>query len=209
VAGCRRREPPRLFAKQVDFLDGHPAVTPLGTWSEIRGEDRPASAVTDLRSAYGELQARLLHDDFFVQSSVMPRRSVVVDIAPYTTDSARQPPEDFTRWSRTAARHPIADLAEVFVIDRERPGVTWSRCCRAWFASPPMSARPDRSGMRVALRAATTSLCGRFPAERDAVEEGIGEMSRRVCSTHRGRFPGGVALRPVGAPPCRRRSRAS
>jgi hypothetical protein len=156
------------------------------------------------------LQARLLHDDFFVHSSVMLRRSVVVDIAPYTTDSARQPPEDFTRWSRTAARHWIANLAEVFLIDRERLGsVTWSRCCRAWFASPPMSARPDRSGIRVALRAATRSLCERFPAERDAVEEGIGEMSRRVCSTHRGCLPGGVALRPVGAPLCWRRSRAS
>jgi hypothetical protein len=62
-----------------------------------------------------------LFDNPFVHSSVMLRKSVLDRVGLYTTDPARQPPEDYELWSRMARQARVANLGERLTVYREVP----------------------------------------------------------------------------------------
>jgi glycosyltransferase involved in cell wall biosynthesis len=113
---------PTRFEKQVTFLEAHPDYALLGTDSIIWEEDRPTDRGHHHATDDPSLQFALLFDNYFVHSSVMLRRDVIIALGGYSTDPTRQPPEDYELWSRVARHHKVANLQEQLLIYREVPG---------------------------------------------------------------------------------------
>jgi hypothetical protein len=84
------------------------------------GDEKTARA-HDHPSDNAALQFELLFDNPFVHSSMLLRKSALDAVGPYTTDPARQPPEDYELWSRIARRYKVANLPERLTIYREVP----------------------------------------------------------------------------------------
>lgn len=112
---------PTRIAKQVAFLDAHPDYGLVGTRAEIWIGDNPTGRFHDHPSEDEELRFGLLFNNLFVHSSVMIRKAALDQVGPYTTDRARQPPEDYELWSRIARRFRVANLPERLTIYREVP----------------------------------------------------------------------------------------
>jgi hypothetical protein len=113
---------PERLARQVAYLDAHPACGLLGTWSVIQEDRTPTARQHRHPCSNGELQFRVLFDSFFVHSSVMIRRAALNRAGLYPTDPERNPPEDFDLWLRIARDHALANLAEPLLVYREVPG---------------------------------------------------------------------------------------
>jgi hypothetical protein len=112
---------PTRLEKQVAFLEANPDCALVGTRAEIWVGDRKTSRVHDHPTDNAALQFELLFDNPFVHSSMLLRKSALDVVGHYTTDPARQPPEDYELWSRIARRYKVANLAERLTIYREVP----------------------------------------------------------------------------------------
>lgn len=112
---------PQRIEKQVKFLGAHPHCGMVGGWAEIwvgnvkseRTHKHPAENLL--------LQYDLLFDNPFVHSSVMLRKSACETVGLYSTDKARQPPEDYELWSRVARSFEVANIPEILLVYREVP----------------------------------------------------------------------------------------
>jgi hypothetical protein len=107
--------------KQVAFLDAHPQHALVGTRAEIWVGDTPSGRFHDHAAENEILQFDLLFDNPFVHSSVMIRKSALDRVGRYTTDPARQPPEDYELWSRIAKLYRVANIPERLTVYREIP----------------------------------------------------------------------------------------
>jgi hypothetical protein len=112
---------PSRIAKQVAFLDAHPDHALVGTRAEIWVGDAPSRRFHDHPTEDDILRFDLLLNNPFVHSSVMMRRSALDHVGGYTTDPARQPPEDYELWSRIARHYRVANLGERLTVYREVP----------------------------------------------------------------------------------------
>jgi hypothetical protein len=112
---------PSRIAKQVEFLDAHPDHALVGTRAEIWVGDTPSGRFHDHPTEDQLLRFDLLFNNPFVHSSVMMRKSALDQVGAYTTDPARQPPEDYELWSRISRHHRVANLAERLTVYREVP----------------------------------------------------------------------------------------
>ncbi len=112
---------PTRLEKQVAFLEAHPDCAMVGTRAEIWVGGQKTSRVHDHPTDNAALQFELLFDSPFVHSSVLLRKSALDVVGHYTTDPARQPPEDYELWSRIARRYKVANLPERLTIYREVP----------------------------------------------------------------------------------------
>src|SRR5579872_4023526 len=112
---------PSRIAKQVAFLDANPEYALVGTCAEIWVGDRPSGRFHDHPTEDEILRFDLLFNNPFVHSSVMIRKSALDNIGGYSTDPARQPPEDYELWSRIARHYRVANLAERLTVYREVP----------------------------------------------------------------------------------------
>jgi glycosyltransferase involved in cell wall biosynthesis len=110
------------LARQVAYLDAHPACALVGTWAEIIEGETATGRIHAHSCENVALKLELLFDNPFVHSSVMIRRAVVIEEGGYCTDRDRQPPEDYELWSRIARNHELANLSEVLHTYREVPG---------------------------------------------------------------------------------------
>jgi len=110
---------PTRLQKQFEFLEANLDYAMVGTgadiWSEEKVSDRYHAHPTDFSS----LRFELLFNNPFVHSSLMFRSQVFQELGLYSTDPARQPPEDYELISRIARRYPIANLKERLMIYRE------------------------------------------------------------------------------------------
>lgn len=113
---------PDRFAKQVAFLEAQPACALLGTWAEIRQDRKLRKRFHRHPTDNATLQFELLFNNPFVHSSVMIRKSALEKVGGYTTDLARQPPEDYELWSRIARCCEVANLPKLLVVYREVHG---------------------------------------------------------------------------------------
>src|SRR5579871_6531806 len=109
------------IAKQVQFLDAHPDHALVGTRAEIWIGDTPSGRFHDHPTDDRLLRFDLLFNNPFVHSSVMIRKAALDRVGTYTTDPARQPPEDYELWSRISRHYRVANLAERLTIYREVP----------------------------------------------------------------------------------------
>jgi hypothetical protein len=112
---------PTRIERQVRFFDAHPDHALVGTRAEIWVGDTPSHRYHDHPTEDTALRFGLLFNNPFVHSSVMIRKSALDEIGVYTTDPARQPPEDYELWSRIARRFRVANLPERLTIYREVP----------------------------------------------------------------------------------------
>lgn len=112
---------PERFAKQVAFLEQHPDHGLLGTAAQIWVGDTPTERAHDHPTDHGALSFELLFNNPFVHSSIMMRKATVEGVGGYTTDPARQPPEDYELWSRMARAARVANLSERLLVYREVP----------------------------------------------------------------------------------------
>jgi glycosyltransferase involved in cell wall biosynthesis len=112
---------PTRIEQQVRFLDANPEHALIGTCAEIWIGDHPTGRFHDHPTDDASLRFELLFNNPFVHSSVMIRRSALDQVGSYTTDPARQPPEDYELWSRVARKFRVANLAERLTIYRELP----------------------------------------------------------------------------------------
>jgi glycosyltransferase involved in cell wall biosynthesis len=112
---------PTRMERQVRFFESHPGHALVGTRAEIWVGDRPAHRYHDHPTDDATLRFELLFNNPFVHSSVMIRKSALDETGFYTTDPARQPPEDYELWSRLARRFQVANLPERLTIYREVP----------------------------------------------------------------------------------------
>ena len=112
---------PERLAEQVRFMDAHPECILLGTGADIWVGDEPADRYHDHPAEHAMLAFHLLFNNPFVHSSVMLRKDAVQAIGGYTTDPARQPPEDYELWSRMARAGRVANLSQRLLVYREVP----------------------------------------------------------------------------------------
>ncbi len=113
---------PERLAREAAFLDDRPSCGMVGTWAEVwRGGRRTARVLTH-PADNARIQYELLLENQFVQSSVMVRRAVLDRIGPYSTDPARQLPEDYELWSRIARQYELANIPEHLQLYRETEG---------------------------------------------------------------------------------------
>jgi len=112
---------PSRIAKQVEFLNTHPHHGLVGTRAEIWVGDTPSGRFHDHPTEDQLLKFDLLFNNPFVHSSVMMRKSALERVGLYTTDPARQPPEDYELWSRISRHYCVANLAERLTVYREVP----------------------------------------------------------------------------------------
>ncbi len=112
---------PLRFERQVEFLLDNANCGMVGTWAEIRTDDKSSNRIHQHPSDNASLQFFLLFDNPFVHSSVMIRREVFDKVGFYSIDCLRQPPEDYEFWSRVARNFEVANLPEVHLIYREIP----------------------------------------------------------------------------------------
>jgi len=112
---------PTRLEKQVAFLEAHPDYALVGTRAEIWVGDERTRRAHDHPTDNAALHFDLLFDNPFVHSSMLLRKSALDAVGHYTTDPARQPPEDYELWSRIARRYMVANLPERLTIYREVP----------------------------------------------------------------------------------------
>jgi cellulose synthase/poly-beta-1,6-N-acetylglucosamine synthase-like glycosyltransferase len=112
---------PTRLEKQVAFLEADPDCALVGTRAEIWVGDQKTERAHDHPTDNAALQFELLFGNPFVHSSMLLRKSALDAVGPYTTDPARQPPEDYELWSRIARRYKVANLPERLTIYREVP----------------------------------------------------------------------------------------
>jgi hypothetical protein len=110
---------PERFEKQVAFFDSQPSCGMVGTWAEIWVGDQTAGRAHKHPSDNIDLQFDLLVNNPFVHSSMMIRKTVFEKVGWYSTDPARQPPEDYELWSRVARRYEIGNIPEILHVYRE------------------------------------------------------------------------------------------
>lgn len=113
---------PRRLALQTAFMDSHPDCALLGTRATIMVDDAPTNRFHDHPLDDKVLKLDLLFNNPFVHSSVMMRRDMVLEIGGYTTEPARQPPEDYELWSRLSRRWAVANLGQRLLHYREVSG---------------------------------------------------------------------------------------
>jgi hypothetical protein len=113
---------PDRISLQVAYMEDHPDCVLLGSWAQIMEVDRLVERFH--RHPVDELMLRyqLLFNNPFVHSSVLLRRSALLEVGGYTTDPERQPPEDYELWSRLSRIGSVANIGEVLQTYREIPG---------------------------------------------------------------------------------------
>jgi hypothetical protein len=102
-------------------MEANPDYALLGTWAEIWVGDEPSERAHEFPADDAALRFELLFHNPFVQSSVLIRKSALDAVGGYSTDPARQPPEDYELWSRLARRYKVANLPQRLTIYREVP----------------------------------------------------------------------------------------
>lgn len=110
---------PTRLQKQFEFLEANADFAMVGTSADIWSEEKISQRRHAHPSDYATLRFELLFNNPFVHSSLMFRSQVFQEVGLYSTDSTRQPPEDYEFISRIARRYPIANLKERLVIYRE------------------------------------------------------------------------------------------
>ena len=113
---------PERFGRQAAFLDAHPRCALVGTWADIWVGPTPTHRMHRHPSENSALQYELLLDNPFVHSSVMLRKEALEAVGGYSTDPARQPPEDFELWSRIARKFEVSNIPETLHVYREVAG---------------------------------------------------------------------------------------
>jgi glycosyltransferase involved in cell wall biosynthesis len=117
---------PEKLAKQVAYLDAHPAVALVYTRAEARYDDGRRCVVPRTQTPAETLEA-LLASDVIMHSSVMVRRTTLEAVGGF--DETMRAAEDYDLWLRIAARYRIACLSKTLTIYRASGSRSRERLC--------------------------------------------------------------------------------
>jgi len=104
---------PERITKQVDYLDRHPEVGLLGTWTEAIDEQGAFIGEWRTPVTNGLIQWSLLFGTCLAHPSIMMRRSTVEKAGAY--DERMSQSEDYELWCRMSSQTQVANLPEVLV----------------------------------------------------------------------------------------------
>ena len=111
---------PTRFAKQVRFLNEHPAIALVGTWMEcIDAEGRSLSRV-DTPIEPNLIKDEMLKMNCIAHPSVMFRKDVVLAVGGYRTTLGRYA-QDYDLWLRLLEQYQISNLPEHLLLYRMHP----------------------------------------------------------------------------------------
>src|SRR5262249_37078615 len=102
---------PERLAKQIAFLDTHPAVAALGTWAEQIDEHGTVVRVKKKPLTNTEMRFESLLWCPIINTTVMVRTEIICTVGGYNSDFRGA--EDYELWSRLlAANYELANLQE-------------------------------------------------------------------------------------------------
>lgn len=113
---------PNRLSLQVAFLDENSEYALVGSAAEIWVNGKKSPRVLKHPTSDAELRFGLLFRNYFVHSSVLIRRDILLELGGYCTDPERQPPEDYELWSRISRSYKLANLIEPLVSYHEVSG---------------------------------------------------------------------------------------
>jgi glycosyltransferase involved in cell wall biosynthesis len=116
---------PQRFQTQVDFLESHAEVAVVGSAATLINDDGVPYAEFPVPCEEIDIKWRLLFvGDAFHYSSVMVRRSALLEIGGYSEDPAFRYSEAYDPFSRVAMRNGVANLPDRLLLWRRHPGAT-------------------------------------------------------------------------------------
>ncbi len=104
---------PQRLARQVEYLDAHPDIGVLGTWTQWIDENSKPLANWQSPTAPGVIGWHLILWDCLAQSSVMMRRDIVQQVGFYDAEALHS--EDYDLWARASLVTLVANLPETLV----------------------------------------------------------------------------------------------
>ena len=107
---------------QSNYLDIHLDCALVGSWANIITEDGKTKGSHRHPTSNGAIQFQLLFDNPFVHSSVLMRRSAIIEVGLYCTDKTKQPPEDYELWVRLSKKYTLCNLPQILTSYREVKG---------------------------------------------------------------------------------------
>ena len=117
---------PQRFEKQINFLSKNSEIGLVGTAAEVWNVSGPTGRFLDHPTTPGEVAFELIFNNCLVHSSWMYRQELIKEVGSYSTDTHRQPPEDYEFISRLIRKFRATNLSERLVIYREIPNSTSS-----------------------------------------------------------------------------------
>jgi glycosyltransferase involved in cell wall biosynthesis len=116
---------PHRLQTEVEFLEAHPEIAIIGSAATLIDDDSTAYADFPLPCDEIDIKWRLLFaGDPFHYTSIMARRSALLDIGGYGEDPSFQFSEAYDPLSRLAMRYHIANLPEPLVLWRRHADAT-------------------------------------------------------------------------------------
>jgi len=100
---------PKRFEKQFEFLEAHPTVGMVGTWTDTISDEGQVMGQWRTTVGDGMLKWDLLFGTGFAHSSVMMKTSVIKEVGYYQAPEA----EDYDLWSRIIHVADVANIAEI------------------------------------------------------------------------------------------------
>lgn len=100
---------------QLNYLEFNNDIALVGTAATIWVEGKKSKRKLSHPCTNSEIKIGLLFYNYFVHSSVMIRKEVIIALGGYTESSNRQPPEDYELWSRMSHNFNLANLPELLV----------------------------------------------------------------------------------------------
>jgi glycosyltransferase involved in cell wall biosynthesis len=173
---------PTRFAKQVAFLDEHPATTVVGCWARrIDGEGREIglwSPPTDPAALYDQLG----YENPIVHSAAMYRAAAAAEVGGYPAEVPYA--QDCGLWLRLAERGPLGMIGEYLCSHRTIPG--------GMTRSPQLRVMVSRDNLALLNYAAQHLALSPGARRRSREERTIARVRYAVALARAGRLAAGL-----------------
>lgn len=110
---------PTRLAKQLDFMEKHPAYALCGSWAYLINEDDEIVGKKELFTSYEAIRKHILNFNIFTHSSLFFKKDTIVNKGGYTPTMKKA--QDYDLILKLAAKHPIANLSELLCFYRISP----------------------------------------------------------------------------------------
>jgi hypothetical protein len=111
---------PERFARQVAYLDSHPATAAVGGAAEFFSNEGSENTIVRHPTSPAAIREALTRDAAIVHPTAMIRRSVLLDLGGYRR--AFLDAEDYDLWLRMSEKYDLANLDELVLRYRVHPG---------------------------------------------------------------------------------------
>lgn len=108
------------FSRQVAFLNDHPEIALVGSYVKIIDGNGRVGATLEVPTDPGTIASMILRVNCLAHTSVMARKSCILDVGGY--DETMACALDYDLWLRMAERYKLANLPECLVNYRIHPG---------------------------------------------------------------------------------------